>query len=335
MSVRVVPALAALSLFSGCAIHPLPENVTGLSTNIIVRQIRCETREAVIDSILGYLTNEGNLEGGKVNLQSYNLGWKFKEAYKDDPFSISKFDPTKLTGFARSVVGLLWNTGIAYNYDLEMTETNNVDPTIDLLRTLPTSSHMLGLQGNFDRQRENTRTFTITDNFGGLVKNVPADYCTKKFIADANVVYPIAGEVGMKKVVQDFLVLTLFDNLSADASKDVTLTKGPPTMVDQLDFVTTIGGTATPKITFTPVGTGLHVADASIGLTASRKDEHKLTVGLYLAAAGEQSIGPIRAGLFQSFVAARGGPAEKGAAAAVDQFLRQKALQPKVFIQQQ
>jgi hypothetical protein len=333
MSVRLVTAFAALSLFSGCAIHPLPDDVTGLSTNIIVRQIRCETREAVIQSILGYLTNEANFEGHKVDARSRAVGLKFQAAYENDPFSISNFDPKLLTGFARSVVGLLWNTGIAYNYDLEMTETNNIDPTVDLLRTFPTSSHMLGLQGNFDRQRENTRTFTITDNFGGLVKNVRADYCTKS-IAEANVIYPIAGEVGMKKVVQDFLVLTLFDNLSADASKDVTVTQGPPTMVDQLDFVTTIGGSATPKITFTPVGSGIHVADASIGFTASRKDEHKLTVGLYLAAAGAQNIGQIRTGIFQSFITASGGPAEQGAATAVDQFLRQKALQPKIVIQQ-
>ena len=29
---------------AGCAIHPLPENVTGVSTDKIVRKIRCEAR---------------------------------------------------------------------------------------------------------------------------------------------------------------------------------------------------------------------------------------------------------------------------------------------------
>jgi len=42
----------------------------------------------------------------------------------------------------------------------------------------------------------------------------------------------------MKKVVQDFLELTLFGNLSGDGTKDVTNVGGPPTMVDQLEFQT-------------------------------------------------------------------------------------------------
>src|SRR5580704_7341537 len=179
---RVFSAFVALSLLSGCAIHPLPEDVTGLSTNIIVRQIRCETREAVIESILGYLTDDRNYEGHKVDAASRAVGQKFKTAYASDPSSISNFDPKLLTGFARNVVGTLWNTGIAYNYDLQMTEINNIDPTVDLLRVFPAVSYMLGLQGNFDRTRQNERLFTITDNFGGLVKNVPANYCTHSVV---------------------------------------------------------------------------------------------------------------------------------------------------------
>ena len=35
---------------SGCAIHPLPENVTGVSTTHIVHRIRCEARDAVLDA---------------------------------------------------------------------------------------------------------------------------------------------------------------------------------------------------------------------------------------------------------------------------------------------
>jgi hypothetical protein len=44
---------AYLAIFlSSCAIHPLPENVTGLSTDKIVAQIRCETRSAARDMVL-------------------------------------------------------------------------------------------------------------------------------------------------------------------------------------------------------------------------------------------------------------------------------------------
>jgi len=85
----------------------------------------------------------------------------------------------KLTGFARSVVGLLLHTGIAYNYDLLGQEKNNVDPELNLIRPIPISTlFSLNAKGNFDRLRQNERSFTITDNAGDLVFKTPEQYCT-------------------------------------------------------------------------------------------------------------------------------------------------------------
>ena len=39
-----VAAIALSFLGAGCAIHPLPQDVTGVDTYHIVRQIRCEAR---------------------------------------------------------------------------------------------------------------------------------------------------------------------------------------------------------------------------------------------------------------------------------------------------
>jgi hypothetical protein len=33
---------------AGCAIHPLPENVTGVTTEMIAKKIRCEASQAVL-----------------------------------------------------------------------------------------------------------------------------------------------------------------------------------------------------------------------------------------------------------------------------------------------
>lgn len=85
-------------------VHPLPEDVTGLSTYNIVRQIRCETREAVIGSILRFLTDEANYKGRKVDVNSRNVGLKFAADYSSNALSISKFDPIMLSGFAKTVV---------------------------------------------------------------------------------------------------------------------------------------------------------------------------------------------------------------------------------------
>src|SRR4051812_43739321 len=40
---RILATSAFGFLIAGCSVHPLPEDVTGLSTYNIVRQIRCET----------------------------------------------------------------------------------------------------------------------------------------------------------------------------------------------------------------------------------------------------------------------------------------------------
>lgn len=331
MKPRGFATVIALGIFvSGCAIHPVPDDVTGLSTYDIVRQIRCETRQAVMDSVLGFLTSERN-SLKKVDLASRRIGEKFEKERETNPDIMLRFHPTLLSGFARQTVGLLWNTGIAYNYNLEMLEINNFDPEINLLRGLPSSSHIWGLKGNFDRQRQNTRVFTITDNFGDLVNKVRASYC-RRHIVQKNVIYPIAGEVGMRKVVQDFLRLTLFGNLAGGDAGDVTDVKGPPTMVDQLEFQTLIGGSVTPKVTFIPPGRPFHVADASLGISISRRDTHKLTVGLYLDETGARVIDDVRAGIFQDLLTATGGRAERGAARAVDQFLRQKIFQPQIIV---
>lgn len=330
-------------LISACTVHPLPEDVTGLSTYNIVRQIRCETREAVIGSILRYLTDKANFEGltpdgkRKVDDNSHNIGLKFANEYRSNPSSISTFNPNMLSGFAQTVISLLWNVGIAYNFNLQMKDMNNIDPEVDLLRMFHSSKQTYGLKGNLDRSRQNIRYFTITDNFADLVQKVDPRYCAGQ-IVEANIIYPIAGQVGMNEVVHDFLVLTLFGNLSGDASKDVTSTtstKGPPTMVEQLQFITSVGGTATPMVTFTPVGAGTVVSPAMLGLTASRSDTHSLTVGLYLAEPGVKVITDARPGIMQgallaapgehvdsflSLITARGGPAEQGAANAINQF---------------
>lgn len=324
-------------ILSGCAIHPLPEDVTGVKTYIIVRQIRCETRQAAIDAMFNYLTDPYNISHNKVDAFSYNLGQRLKEAYDRDHDSITKFDPARLTGEANKIVGLLYHTGVAYNYDLLGVETNNVDPVANFIRPLPTSSLVtVGVTGNFDRQRQNDRSFTITDTLGGLIRNVHQDYC-QPYMADENYIYPIAGKVGVSKVVRDFLLLALFANLSAESkdSKTVTNISGPPTMVEQLQFITTIGGTATPKITFAQIGPALQVSDASIGVTMSRKDTHQLTVGLYLDTTAAKQIAGIRAGLFRgTFITASGGAAEQGAAKAVEQFLALKIFKPMIVVGQ-
>lgn len=111
--------------------------------------------------------------------------------------------------------------------------------------------------------------------------------------------------------------------------------KGPPTLVDQLAFTTEISGTVTPAITFTPVGTVLQVADASLSALADRKDVHKVTVGLAIAGPGVNLIEPLRSSMFALPLVTTHPTASSGeqnAAAAVNQFLTLKLFQPTVVV---
>ena len=200
----VCASAVAAFVLAGCAIHPLPEDVTGVDTYTIVRQIRCETRQAVIDSALGWLGSESE---DRVDPASRAVGLQFSNGRP-----IQEFRPGLFKGRVASIVQLFFDTGVAYNFDLEMTETNNLDAGIDFLRPFSRSTFSLGISGGFDRQRKNERTFTVTDTFAGLIK-LPDDYCAHQ-IVQKNYIYPISGQIGAKRLVQDFINLTLFANLA-------------------------------------------------------------------------------------------------------------------------
>jgi hypothetical protein len=276
-------AAIALSVFSGgCAIHPLPEDVTGVSTYAIVRQIRCEAREAIVRSAIGWLTNDVD-----VDPRSRAIGFEFANKTRH----IQTLSPELFRGRVQLLFGLFYDTGIAYDYDLEMTEVTNLGGSINLLKPFIDGKGSLGLSASADRSRQNTRKFTVTDTFRGLVKDTPPKFCEDQ-LADPNYSYPIAGKIGMERVIQDFIRLTLYGALSGTGHQ------GPPTLVDALDFQTFISGSATPTIEFAPLGEALRVANATLTGTASRRDVHKLTVGLAIASAAIGFIDPARMSLF-------------------------------------
>ncbi len=178
---------------AGCAIHPLPEDMTGVPTYIIVRQIRCETRQAVIDSTLGWLANDE-----RVDEASRAIGQQFS-----DGRPIQQFRPGLFKGQVASIIQLFFDTGVAYDFELQATEVNNLDAGIDLAKPFTHSKFTLGLKGGFDRQRKNDRVFTITDTFSGLVR-LPDSYCRGgtaqqgyNFVVPPNYVYPIAALTGV------------------------------------------------------------------------------------------------------------------------------------------
>ena len=314
---------------AGCAIHPLPEDVSGVPTYVIVRQIRCETRQAIIRTAIGWLTDEQNQIEGKVDPASRAIGLEFQNGRP-----IQQFSPKLFKGTVHDIVAEFFDTGVAYTFDLDMSEINNLDPQIDLLYPFHLGNFTTSIKGTFDRTRENERLFTVSDSFSGLV-HLPDDYCmdpvaNRNYVVFENYIYPITGRIGVKRMVQDFIELTLFGSLAGPASN----TKGPPTLVDQLSFTTEVSGSINPTVTFTPLGSGLQVADASLSALVDRKDIHKVTVGLAIAGAGVKLVAPLRQTLFTTQLVTAHAPTagQKNAVEAVNQFLTLKLFQQPTII---
>jgi hypothetical protein len=335
MSRKLGGAFVAL-LVSGCAIHPLPEDVTGVKTSDIVKQIRCEARQAIYDYTIKWLVSDNNLDPDdkKVGLQ-----------FQDRLRYVHELNYKLFKGEARGLIKLFWSTGIAYNFQLQMLETNNIDPTTDLLTFNGKNQFASPVNGNADRTRQNIRTFTVSDTFGALINNIPDDpqgnndYCGGHIVGP-NYIYPVAGKIGIDRMIGDFVNLSLFENLAStptSAGNPTTASlKGPPTMVDQLQFTTTLSLGATPKVTFAPVHSFM---DASLGLKVARQDTHTVTIGM--AIDDKKSIAQLasyRAGIFpqgplgQLISANPSSGAEAAAVAAVNQVLTQQVFRPVVTI---
>jgi hypothetical protein len=297
MCIRLFVGVSVLLLFSGCSIHPVPEDVTGVDTYHIVRQIRCETRKAVIDFLMRELHRAADLQGDPI-------ARKLVLRYESDPESIRTFKPALFPGSEyveyRRFYNLIYSAAIAYNFDLTMTEENDLGTNVNFLGPWK-SKFTLNVTGDANRQRSNHRTFTITDTFQFLLANLNAAdengvlYCDGQ-IAKANHLYPIAGEIGVYKTVKTFFELTVLGGLSTDKAKPGAT--GAPTMVDDLKFTTTIDLSGTPKVVFTPVGSAFQVADASMTGLAKRSDVHDVTVGLAVTPSGAVDVGPLRGFLF-------------------------------------
>jgi hypothetical protein len=333
MMKRIALIIAALPLFAGCAIHPVPEDFSGVNTYHIVRQIRCETRQALVDIIKEKL--EGLAADGSTVAQQLLV------QYQTNPDSIADFSPNLFRGQdydeVRSLIRLFADAAIAYNFDLTMTENNNLGTEISLLKPLTNPAFTLGIGASANRARSNERIFTVADTFTSLIKGLNNPnragkrYCDQ-YLVGPNYIYPITGRIGVDKTVRTFMELTLLGGL---ALKDKPA--GPPTMTDNLIFTTALSLSATPALEFTPVGAAFQLASASVTGLADRTDVHQVTVGLAVGGRGIAELGPSRGFVFSprgAAATARGGgsapfvgqrvtggstPAERMAVEAIDQ----------------
>lgn len=240
-------ALSALALLvvTGCSVHPIPDDVSPIPTQDIVRSMRCETKHAVRDRIARELDAVGitGLAPERV-LDPENLA------------SIRKASPklaAKLLAYGAS--------SIAYRFEFSISETNDLGGSLGLKIPFTTSAFELAASGETKRAREGVRRFETVETFADLAKL----HCQDFTVRDKNQLYPITGSIGMTKAVTTFVDLTEFGG-----------TKGEFT--DTLTFTTTLSGSIKPTLTLSPVPNSFRVVSATGEVGGSRSDKHMVTI---------------------------------------------------------
>jgi hypothetical protein len=180
----------------------------------------------------------------------------------------------------RAVIEHAYNyktASIAYEFTFDITEGNN--STADATWTLPYTlggSFSLGASAGMNRTRETKRNFKIVDTFEQL-RQMP---CVDQRLRD-DIIYPIAGDIGVYEVVQTFIRLQKIDN---PKSGEVF------TFGDTLMFTTTLMGGLQPKLVISPLTDRFRLTAANANLAAGRNDVH--TVTLTLSGSPPKAIGP-------------------------------------------
>jgi hypothetical protein len=252
----------AAFLLGGCAIHPLPEDVTRNTTADIVHKIQCEGREALDNISIRILRSS-------TDQRTLDLADRVAagELTVIDVFFNPKYSRNLvLNKDAWALFGAYTLSAVTFDFDLMIAEENNHEANADFQLPLVNGLFTLGANAGakFDRKAE--RKFQITNSFYELHK-LDREYCTNIAAHIGNMIYPITGKIGLEEVFVTFIGL------------DSTNTQDKFT--DDLTFTTTLTGGANPKITLNPIqDRRFSVVDASATLSATRMDQHEVSIAL-------------------------------------------------------
>ena len=204
--------LVCILLVSGCAIHPQPKDVTGVSTFAIEQQIRCETRKAVIDLTLTYAaTRPGDFEGSyrsEGNRSKILCGIPGRSGRRHDP------EPEHV--HRREFVRPLASSGPPASPTISSwTWPRSTTPTAGSMSEAcsadaPSESHSKQGSTALGRIPGLSRSPTILASSSRSVTGC------KDRIVGPNYIYPISGEIGVIDMIKEFVYMSIFGNLGGE-----------------------------------------------------------------------------------------------------------------------
>ena len=244
LKMRLFLSIVAIAL-AGCSTRPIPDDVSQVPTEDIVRSMRCETKHAVRDRIAFEL---GKIEASDIEAEHVLDPVNLAHVRKRNPKLAAK-----LLAYGAS--------SIAYRFEFSISEANDATAALGLKIPFTTTAFDLAASGEFKKQREGLRRFETVETFADLAKLPCADFVTR----DRNLIYPVTGSIGMAKAVHTFVELTEFGGAKGE-------------FTDTLTFTTSISGSLKPALTLAPVPSSFRVITASGELSAARIDKHAVTI---------------------------------------------------------
>lgn len=262
--------LLALVL-GGCAIQPLPQDVTGIDTYAIVAQVRCEMRSVLKRRVVNAVRSRP--------LDSH-LADELERHVPPLATLAQRIRDKDLKGVLMQYAGAT----ILYDFSLSMTEADNASGGAGLTRPFTRGSDTIGFTLASDHKRQNIRTFVIDDTFEKLLTLTGDAYCSETS-GDPNYNYPIAGRTRLEDTVLTFLDLNQSGNLGTKPSGPKT-----PTLTDDLQFTTKYSSSVSPAFSVSPFGTLFRLTGANGRFETSREDLHRVTVVLAMPVPGAKAL---------------------------------------------
>lgn len=161
------------------------------------------------------------------------------------------------------------SVAVAYDFDFQITESNELGASVGLRAPWSLTNILdVGAEAKLNKTRVGKRTFSAQETFGEIT--VSKDHwCDKQAFRgpSRNIVYPMTGSIGLRKVVRTFVQL-------------VEQGGGKDSFVDALTFTTEVGGGLKASVKLKEVPDSFRVINAAGGVAGERTDLHSIKVSL-------------------------------------------------------
>jgi hypothetical protein len=232
------------SALGGCAIHPLPENVTGVRTAQIVHRNRCEAREALL---------------------------RIEQWY-------SRKRPKSVATLKQIGIALSYTLDITEQDGLSAMTSFEQILTKGTFTFNPNASDMLKRENKRAFTiADNYKSLVEMENCGGEPTGSNYQY---PIVGTIGIGETIRTFLTMA-LHEDLNSISTSD---ADTAEDKFYNSlaGSPTLVETLTFTTTLNAGITPQVMLNPVTRGTQLTSGSLAFTWTRTDEHAVIVSLGL-----------------------------------------------------